>query len=92
MSFFPGNKIPMRSHICSSHALESARLPLADGWVNGMGYIYKIAFCSVVKNKMILVTGKWAKLEIVTVSKTSQTHNATYCHSSVKSRFLFFEL
>lgn len=87
----PGNKIPILTHICSSHALESARLPLADGWVNRMGYIYKIAFCSVVKNEMILVTGKWAKLEIVTVSERSQTHNATYCHSSVQSRFLFFE-
>lgn len=54
----PGNKIPMCTHICSSHTLESARWPLADGWVNRMGYIYKIAFCSVVKNEMILVTGK----------------------------------
>lgn len=30
-----------------------------------MGYIYKIAFCSVMNNKMILFTGKWVKLEIV---------------------------
>lgn len=37
-------------------------MPLVAGKT---GYIYKIAFCSVMNNKMILFTGKWVKLEIV---------------------------
>jgi hypothetical protein len=55
-------------------------MPISDEWMKKMWYIHTMEYCSAIKkNEIMLFAGKWMELEIVMLSKTSQTEGDKYC-------------
>jgi hypothetical protein len=52
--------------------MEKTKCPNTDEWVKKMLHMYTREYYSVIKNKVMLLAGKWMKLEIIMLSKVSQ--------------------
>jgi hypothetical protein len=58
---------------------NQSKYPQTDEWIKKMWCIYTMEYYSAIKkNKMMLLSGKWMELEIIMLSKISQTQKDKY--------------
>jgi hypothetical protein len=44
---------------------KQTRCPTTDEWIKKMWYLYTTEFYSIIKNEILLFTGKWMELEAI---------------------------
>ena len=65
--------------IYNSQDVEATEVSLTDEWIKKMWYIYTMEYYSAIeKNKIIPFAATWMDLEIVILSKISQTQKGKY--------------
>ena len=67
---------------------KQPKCPLTDEWVKKMWYIYTMEYYSAIKkNEIMPFAAIWMDLEIIILSKVSQTKTNTICyHLYVESK------
>ena len=61
---------------------------MTEKWIQKMWFIYKMKYCSTIKNKDILsFVGKWIELENIILSEVTQTQNKIHDMYSLISSF-----
>ena len=58
---------------------KQPKYPLTEEWTKKMWYVYTVEYCPAVKkNEVMLFTATWMDLEMIRLSKVSQTEKDKY--------------